>query len=121
MSLGNNNSVAQTKGKNKPVVIKRAKEYSTAKNYTAFQGSAIQGSAACSVSNGNVNVTYYHDGSHVSGLPLNAGDKIYTIKRANSKFQPVDGHIKVGPDRGRYSNVQVQSGAVRAPGATTCP
>lgn len=119
MSLGNNNSMAQAKGKNKAVVVKRAKEYHAAKDYTAFQGSAIQGSAACPVSNGNVNVTYYHDGSHVSGLPLNAGDKIYTIKRANSKFQLVDGHIKAGPHRGRYSNVQVKSGIVRA--TTTCP
>ena len=117
--LGNGSSTTVSRSKSKALVVKRIKEIKTAKDYTEIQASAVQGSAACSQT--TLNVTYYHDGSHVSGLPLTAGDKIYTKKRANSKFHPVDGLIKVGPDRGRYSNVQVQSGAVRAPGATTCP
>ena len=82
-------------------------------------GSAVQCSNACSQS--TLNVTYFHDGSHGSGLPLTAGDKVYTIKRANSKFYPADGHIKVGPDRGRYYNVEISNGSVRAPGAIACP
>ena len=119
MALGNNFSMGQARGKAKPILVKRRKEVVAAKDYTEIQASAVQGSSACSQS--TLNVTYYHDGSHVSGLPLNAGDKLYTIKRANSRFRPVDGHIKVGPDRGRYSNIQVRDGEVRVPGATTCP
>jgi hypothetical protein len=119
MGLGNSRSLGQAKGKSIAKVARRYKEVKDAGSYTEIQASAVQGSAACSQT--TLNVTYYHDGSHVSGLPLTAGDKLYTKKRVNSKFQPVDGHIKVGPDRGRYSNIQVQDGAVRAPGATTCP
>ena len=119
MGLGNSFNMGQARSKAKPVLVKRIKEIVSAKDYTEIQASAVQGSSACSQT--TLNVTYYHDGSHVSGLPLTAGDKLYTIKRANSKFYPADGHIKVGPDRGRYSNIQVQDGAVRAPGATTCP
>ena len=119
MALGTSNTSAQARGKNKATKIKKRKEVDTAAGYTEIQASAVQGSFACSQT--TLNVTYYHDGSHVSGLPLTAGDKLYTRKRANSKFYPADGHIKVGPDRGRYSNIQLQDGAVRAPGATTCP
>ena len=119
MALGNSSSMGQARGKNKGTVARRSKEHHDARNYTEIQASAVQGSFACSQT--TLNVTYYHDGSHVSGLPLTAGDKLYMRKRVNSKFYPADGHIKVGPDRGRYSNIQVQDGAVRAPGATTCP
>ena len=119
MGLGNSRSLGQAKGKGIAKVARRYKEVKDAGSYTEIQASAVQGSSACSES--NLNVTYYHDGSHVSGLPLNAGDKIYTRKRANLKYYAADGHIKVGPDRGRYSNVQVLDGAVRAPGGVVCP
>ena len=119
MALGSANNSAQARGKNKATKIKKRKEVDAAASYTEIQASAVQGSAACSQT--TLNVTYYHDGSHVSGLPLTAGDKIYTSKRVNSRFYPANGHIKVGPDRGRYSNIEVTDGAVRAPGATTCP
>tara|TARA_Y100000004_G_scaffold8605_1_gene9545 strand:- start:210 stop:569 length:360 start_codon:yes stop_codon:yes gene_type:complete len=119
MPLGNNMSMGQARGKAKPVLVKRRKEVVTARDYTEIQASAVQGSAACSQT--TLNVTYYHDGSHVSGLPINTGDRLYTKKRANSKFYPANGHIKVGPDRGRYSNIEVTDGAVRAPGGIVCP
>tara|TARA_R100000322_G_scaffold151208_1_gene108522 strand:- start:339 stop:692 length:354 start_codon:yes stop_codon:yes gene_type:complete len=117
MALGNN--AGKGTARHKGQTIRSIKQRRVAKDYTEIQASAVQGSSACSES--NLNVTYYHDGSHVSGLPVTAGDKIYTRKRANSKFHPVNGHIKVGPDRGRYSNIQVQDGAVRAPGGVVCP
>ena len=121
MALGTANTSAQARGKNKATKIKKRKEVDAAASYTAFQGSAVAASQACGVSNGNVNITYYHDGSHVSGLPLVLNDKIYTRQRANSKYYAANGHIKVGPDssKGRYSNVQVLDGVVRA--VTTCP
>ena len=117
--LGNGSSNVVARSKSKATMVKRRKEVVEASDYTEIQASAVQGSAACSQT--TLNVTYYHDGSHVSGLPLTAGDKVYTRKRANSKFYAANGHIKVGPDRGRYSNIEITDGAVRAPGATTCP
>ena len=100
-------------------VVKRAREYYNARNYTEIQGTIVRGSNACTDT--TLNVTYFHDGSHASGLPLTAGDKVYTIKRANSKFYAANGHIKVGPDRGRYYNIEITSGEVKAPGAIACP
>jgi len=116
MSLGNNIGMAQAKGKNKPVVIKRAKEIHDAKDYTAFQGSAVQSSAACGVMNGDVNITYYHGGNHA--LPLTTGNPIITMKRKADEFNVVNGYIKVGPDRGRYFSVQVVDG--KNAGTTSC-
>jgi hypothetical protein len=110
MALGNNISIGQARGKNKPVAIKRSKERYDAKDYTAFQGSALQGSDACGLDNSDVNITYYHDGSSV--LPQ-VGDKIYTRKRLNTRFLvDNDKFFKVGPDRGRYFNVNYRSGVV---------
>ena len=37
MALGNANTSAQARGKNKPVVVKRRKEVVMAKNYNSFQ------------------------------------------------------------------------------------
>jgi len=116
MALGNNMSMGKVRGKNKPMQIKRSKEYNLAKDYTAFQGSAVQGSAACGVMNGDVNITYYHGGNHA--LPLTTGDPIITIKRKADEFNVANGYIKVGPDRGRYFSVQVVDG--KNAGTTSC-
>tara|TARA_R100000700_G_C3157299_1_gene134238 strand:+ start:494 stop:844 length:351 start_codon:yes stop_codon:yes gene_type:complete len=110
MALGNSNSSAQSRGKNKAIVVIRRKEQVSAAGFTAFQGSALQSSDACSLDNSNVNITYYHDGSGV--LPQ-VGDKVYTRKRLNTRFLvDNDKHFKVGPDRGRYFNVNYRSGVV---------
>ena len=111
MALGNSNSSAQSRGKNRAVVVKRRKEVVLAKDYTAFQGSEVKGAMACGTNNGDVNITYYHDGSGV--LPYDIGDKIYTRKRQNDTFKVLNGHIKAGPDRGRYFSIEVESGAVK--------
>jgi hypothetical protein len=121
MGLGNNMGMGKAKGKSRPEMMKRVKEVRNAKDYTEIQGSAVQGSNACSVSNSNLNVTYFHDSSHASGLPLTAGDKIYIAKRTSSRYYPANGYIKVGPDRGRYYNIQITNGEVKAPGAIACP
>jgi len=116
MALGNANSSAQSRGKNKPVIVKRTKEIFLAKDFKAFQGSAVQGSAACGVMNGDVNITYYHGGNN--NLPLTTGDPIITIKRKADEFNVADGYIRVGPDRGRYFSVQVVDG--KTAGFTSC-
>lgn len=119
MALGNANASAQARGKNKATKIKKRKEVDAAANYTEIQGTSVHGSSACADT--TLNVTYFHDGSHPSGLPLAAGTKVYTRKRANSNYYAANGHIKVGPDRGKYYNIQITSGEVKAPGAAACP
>ncbi len=118
MALGTSNTSAQARGKNKATKIKKRKEIEAASDYTAFQGSAVQGSQACGVSNGNVNITYYHDG--LDPIPLAAGVKVYTRQRVNPKYYAENGHMKIGPDRGRYSNKEILNGETRAT-ATPCP
>jgi len=92
------------------------KEVDLAKDFRAFQGSAVQGSAACGVMNGDVNITYYHGGN--SALPLTTGDPIIVKKRKADEFNVANGYIKVGPDRGRYFSVQVVDG--KTAGYTSC-
>tara|TARA_R100001126_G_scaffold27876_2_gene14942 strand:+ start:857 stop:1213 length:357 start_codon:yes stop_codon:yes gene_type:complete len=118
MALGNSNSVGKARGKNIGVKVKRTREVKAATNFIAFQGSALQSSAACPLHNSNVNITYYHDGTTV--MPQ-AGDKIYTRKRLNDKFILTNENkfIKVGPNRGRYFNVNYKSGVINSIDA--CP
>ena len=98
-------------------IVKRAREHFQAKDYIAFQGSALQSSAACPVNNADVNITYYHNGS--SGLP-GIGEKIYTIKRANDRYilTQANEHIKA-VDRGVYYNIEYKAGVVGR--VTRCP
>ena len=49
MSLGNNTSMGQVRGKNKPILIKRTKEVATARGYTRISGSPAFPSNACGV------------------------------------------------------------------------
>ena len=110
MGLGNNMGMGKAKGKSRPEMMKRIKEVREASGFTAFQGSALQSSDACSLDNSNVNITYYHDGT---GTLPQVADKIYTRKRLNTRFLVGDNkHFKVGPDRGRYFNVNYRSGVV---------
>ena len=120
MGLGNNMGMGKAKGKSRPEMMKRVKEVRNAKDYTEIQATAVQGSNACGQSTDNLK-TYFHDSSHASGLPLTAGDKIYTAKRTSSRYYPANGHVKVGPDRGRFYNIEITNGEVKAPGAIACP
>ena len=117
MALGNANTSAQARGKNVAVKSKRRKEVILAAGFIAFQGSALQSSAACPLDNSNVNITYYHNGSF--GLP-GVGEKIYTTKRANDRFilTQANEHIKA-VDRGTYSNIECKNGVVAR--VTRCP
>ena len=121
MALGNANTTAQARGKNKAVKIKRHKEVVLAADYKAFSTTVAETSVvnSCSISTSNMTEQYFHDGSHVSNLPYQVGDKIYTIKRSNAKFYLANGFYKIGPDRGRYFSIKVVDGAVAS--ITTCP
>ena len=117
MALGNSNSVGKARGKNTGVKVKRTREVKAAASFIAFQGSALQSSAACPLHNSNVNITYYHNGS--SGLP-GVGEKIYTKKRESDRFilTQANEHIKA-VDRGRYYNIEYKAGVVGR--VTLCP
>ena len=87
MALGNANNSAQSRGKNKPVVVKRRKEVVAGKSFHAITGSIENGetthSASCSTSEA-VNVTYYHNAGSASGYTT--GTTFYTRARDNKQF-----------------------------------
>ena len=115
MALGNANSSAQSRGKNRAVVVKRRKEVVAAKNYTAFSVTAVASDAiqVCAISNSNINITCYHD-SAIDPLPL-VGDKVYTKQRLSAKYYLPNGFYKIGPNgRGSYLSMQMRNGGVSA-------
>ena len=91
MGLGNNISMGQSRGKNKPVLVKRIKERHLAKDYSAFPASdvAADANAACALA--PLPNTYYHDGS--SSLP-DMGDFVFSRKRAHEDFWLPNGSYK---------------------------
>ncbi len=93
MALGNSNTTAQARGKNKAVKVKRRKEVVLAKGYTEMAASPAQAKAACGYSR-PLAETLYHNGS--SANPQ-VGDIVYSRQRANSKYGLKNGYYKVQP------------------------
>lgn len=93
MALGNANTSAQARGKNKPVVVKRRKEVVMAKDYNSFEivKESFAGVRYACESSASVNTTVYHNGS--SAAP-GKNDKVYTRPRANGKYLLKDGFYK---------------------------
>ena len=92
MALGNANTTAQARGKNKAVKIKRHKEVVTARNYTRILASDVQRSSACALNTRSACTEhYYHDGR--AALPQ-VGDKVYLKKRASDRHVLEAGHYK---------------------------
>lgn len=87
MALGSAGSSAQARGKNKAVKVKRRKEIRAAKNYNSFLGSELRTSGRDACALRDVNIRYYHNGSHA--IPRD-GDIVYREKRArgNNRFGP---------------------------------
>lgn len=111
MALGNANTSAQARGKNKPILVKRRKEVVVAKEFTVLLGSLRQHASACAIKTSSLNVKYVHNGS--SALP-GAGDKLYNKTRANDRFLLEAGHYKVVSGRSICSVEINKSGAVAA-------
>jgi|TARA_R100000084_G_scaffold61845_1_gene26464 hypothetical protein len=82
MALGNANSSAQSRGKNKAVVVKRRKEVVAAKNYNTVSLSPVGANApaVCSYS-GSEFTTYYHNGSNANPA---VNDIVYSSRRAKN-------------------------------------
>jgi len=110
MALGNANTSAQSRGKNKPVIVKRRKEVVMAKDYNSFSSSTVQTRNACSLE-GSLSKTFYHNGARA--LPA-ANDIVYSTRRANPRGVVEAGHYKI-LIAGRNYNMQVgNSGVISA-------
>jgi len=117
MALGNANSSAQSRGKNKAVVVKRRKEVVIAKDYNTVTMSPVQASvpAACSYSGGGFK-TYYHNGS--SAAPAR-DDIVYDGKRARNPNTFNAGFYQTSVGKSKFALEIDASGQVRA--VNNCP
>jgi hypothetical protein len=89
MALGNANSTAQARGKNKPVIVKRRKEVVLAKDYgsivaTGLTGESTDGAACASAGSMAFDKEYYVD-NITNGIP-DLGAKVYSRPRINDKY-----------------------------------
>lgn len=120
MALGNANSQAQSRGKNKPVIVKRRKEVVLGKglftgtiNMTPFPD-LNKPLNACLLS--TPDTTVFHNaapgGNDFGGISV--GDKIYTRRRVNDKFTLADGVYKGINDRGDNIAISILNGTIAA-------
>ena len=107
MALGNANTTAQARGKNKPVIVKRRKEVVAARGYNSFSSSTVQTRNACGF-RGSLTETFYHNGRNV--LPA-VNDIVYSTRRANPRGVVEAGHYKIVIGGGNH-NMQVGSSGV---------
>tara|TARA_R100000315_G_scaffold53694_1_gene27492 strand:+ start:403 stop:753 length:351 start_codon:yes stop_codon:yes gene_type:complete len=111
MALGNANSSAQSRGKNKPVIVRRTKEIFNAKDYNAVNGSPSAPGAADACALADMSNTYYHDGTGT--LPVN-GDFVFSIKRAHEQFWLPNGTYKMQAGGSTNMAITVTNGRVSA-------
>ena len=114
MALGNANTTAQARGKNKSVIVKRRKEVVMAKGYNSFTSSPTQASNACRFGE-SLSETFYHNGA--AALPA-SDDVVYLTRRANPRGVLEAGHYKIVIGGRNYSIQVSSSGVVLA--VTTC-
>jgi hypothetical protein len=122
MALGNANSSAQSRGKNKAVVVKRHKEVALASSFVQFSHGSKQANVPNSCSVSSMDEIGYTDNTSI-GFPFNLGDYFYTRKRVNSNFYVADGFYKVGPNsKGTFYSAEIVNGRVASsPRAIQCP
>ena len=117
MALGNANSKAQSRGKNKPVIVKRRKEVVAGK--ALFTGTILNMPVdpskplnACAL--GTPDTTVFHDGggNHFAGVVI--GTKVYTRRRVNGRFALANGAYKALNDRGENVSITIANGAMTA-------
>jgi len=116
MALGNNISIGQARGKNKPVAIKRSKERYDARDFHAISGSTVESGDAAACALGSTPNTYYHNGSSAGGYTTN--DYVYTRKRASNVFYLPNGYYKVTDGGGTFKSIQILNGKIRSTPST---
>lgn len=109
MALGNNMSMGQARGKAKPVMVKRIKEFKIAENYTAFNSGPVAANAYAACSGSNTGNTFYHNGS--SAIPV-VDDIVYRTKRARNPNTFTAGFYKVAAGGKGNVNIQINSSGV---------
>ena len=117
MALGNSNSKAQSRGKNKPVVVKRRKEVVAGK--ALFTGTIVSSPVdvnkplnACIL--GTPDTIVFHDGGGNNFAGVTTGTKVYTRRRVNGRFALADGAYKALNDRGDNVSISIVNGAMTA-------
>ena len=119
MALGNANTSAQARGKNKGVKIQRRKEVIAAKGFHAITGSIETGetshNSTCGTSEA-VNQTYYHNAGSASGYTNGTG--FYTRARENRKYSLANGYYKVTHNGSTFKSIQIVNGRISSMG--TC-
>tara|TARA_R100000654_G_scaffold20616_1_gene41608 strand:+ start:621 stop:995 length:375 start_codon:yes stop_codon:yes gene_type:complete len=124
MALGNANTTAQARGKNKAVKVKRHKEVAAASGFVQFSHGPKKPNvpASCAVSSGDMTLQGFTNNTS-AGFPFLTNDYFYTKKRANPRFYVADGFYKVGPNsKGSFYTVEIVNGQVASsPRATQCP
>ena len=109
MSLGNANSSAQSRGKNKPVIVKRRKEVVAAKDYRSIISGRSAANHPASCSGTPVGELFYHNGS--SSIPV-VNDIVYTSKRARNPNSLEAGFYKIDGGGGRFKTLEINSAGV---------
>jgi len=110
MALGNANTTAQSRGKNKSILVRRRKEVVVAKGYSTVNCGPVESSNTCRVTrDSEVTASYFYNGS---GQVPEAGDIVYPKRRADSRNVLAAGHYKIGPYSGRYKNMEIGSNGV---------
>jgi len=112
MALGNANTSAQARGKNKPVIVKRRKEVVLAKSAGSIVGSRItgesSGASACALAGSTAfdqeYFTVSFSGSAGAYIP-NAGSKVYTRRRINDRFALPEGVYLIKVDTANYAMI----------------
>lgn len=111
MALGNANNSAQSRGKNRPVIVRRRKEVIIAKGYNSISGTTVQERAACDTRD-SLNMTYYHNGT---GATPSVGDKVYKSRRADDRRGLLqNGYYKITVDGRSFISIQITNGVVAA-------
>ena len=111
MALGSANTSAQSRGKNKSILVRRRKEVVIAKTYGSISGTTVQARAACD-SRDSLSETYYHNGS--GSTPI-VNDRVYISRRADNRRGLLqDGFYKITANDRDFVSIQITSGVVAA-------
>ena len=111
MALGNANTTAQSRGKNKSILVRRRKEVVVAKGYSSITGTTVHSGMACNT-RASLDKTYYHNGSRPTP---SVGDKVYISRRADDRRGLLEnGYYKVTADNTSFASIQINNGVVAA-------
>ena len=105
MALGNSNSSSKSRGKNKPVAVRRIKEVRAAAGYTEFTCGPLAVNSSNSCGGAVTGNTFYHDGS--AALPV-VNDVVYSRKGARNPNSFTAGFYKI-TSSGRSASLQINS------------